>query len=263
VRVISSYANNNERYTSNVLTLTMTPYVVPPKVAPPTTGELFLVGDAAQGGWTSIPVPSQQFAKIDSVTYGGVFQLNATGQYLILPKNGDWTQKYAVPDNTVAGAATGGVFGYYSDALGNSPAGQNFPGPGAAGLYKIILDFQHGKYTVTPYTQTLPDSLFITGDAVPSGWANPVPVATQAFTRLNSSEFSLNINFSANGQYLLLPVNGSWDHKFSVDDNTVAGLAQGGSFGYDLPQNFPGPATAGTYNILVNFLNYTFKVTPQ
>lgn len=264
VRVVSSYANNNERYTSNVLTLTMTPYVVPPKVALPTTGQLFLVGDATQGGWTNpVPVPFQQFEQIDSVTYGGIFQLNATGQYLILPKNGDWTQKYAVSDNTVAGAASGGDFGYYSDALGNSGSGQNIPGPGAAGLYKIMVDFQHGKYTVTPYTRTLPDSLFITGDATAAGWANPVPRATQLFTRLNSAEFSLTLSLNAGGQYLLLPVNGSWDHKFSVDDNTVAGLWKGGAFGYDLSSNFPGPADAGTYKIMVSFLDYTFKVTPQ
>jgi hypothetical protein len=117
---------------------------------------------------------------------------------------------------------------------------------------------------VTPYTQTLPDSLVITGDATAAGWANPVPKATQQFTRLNSAEFSLTLSLNAGGQYLLLPVNnGNWDHKFSVDDNTVAGLWKGGSFGYDLSSNFPGPADAGTYKIMVSFLDYTFKVTPQ
>ena len=35
IRIVSSYANNNDQIASNVLTLTMTPYVVPPKVTPP------------------------------------------------------------------------------------------------------------------------------------------------------------------------------------------------------------------------------------
>jgi hypothetical protein len=35
VRLVSSYANNNEQLISNVITLKITPYVVPPKVTPP------------------------------------------------------------------------------------------------------------------------------------------------------------------------------------------------------------------------------------
>jgi hypothetical protein len=53
VRIISSYANNNEQIASNTLTIKMTPYKIPPKVAPPASGKLFLVGDASQGGWNN------------------------------------------------------------------------------------------------------------------------------------------------------------------------------------------------------------------
>src|SRR5690242_14686785 len=99
VRLISSYANNNEQYISNTLTLKMTPYAVPPKVEPPASGELFLVGNATAGGWSNpVPVPAQQFERIDSVTYGGVFELTGGGEYLLLPANGDWSHKYAVAD---------------------------------------------------------------------------------------------------------------------------------------------------------------------
>ena len=35
VRVISSYSNNNEQLTSNMITIRVTPYVIPPKVQPP------------------------------------------------------------------------------------------------------------------------------------------------------------------------------------------------------------------------------------
>jgi hypothetical protein len=256
VRLISSYANNNEQYTSNTIILTVTPYVIPPKIAPPSSGALFLVGDASQGGWNNpVPVPTQQFEKIDSVTYGGVFNLNGGKQYLMLPVNGDWSNKYSVADNTVPGLSSGGSFGYNLSS--------NFPGPSAAGWYKIIVSFQQGTFTVTPYTQVLPDSLFMVGDATPGGWSNPVPDPSQAFTRLNSSQFTLTLSLTGGKQYLMLPVNGSWSAKFAVADNSISGLSAGGNFGYYTSggANFPAPANNGTYKITADFLNYTFWVT--
>src|SRR6185312_13055406 len=251
VRLISSYANNNERINSNSITIKVTPYVTPPKVTPPATNELYLVGDATQGGWNNpVPAPSQKFSKLDSVTYAGVFNLVGGKQYLVLPRNdGNWDHKFSVADNSIPGLAAGGDFGY------DLPS--NFPGPATSGWYKIVLDFQSGKFTVTPFAFAVPDKLFIVGNATPggdaTGWNNPVPVPSQQFTRTSSSEFTITLPFIGGKQYLLLPVNGSWDHKFSVADNTIAGLAAGGDFGYDLPANFPGPDASGTYKLTVNF----------
>lgn len=260
IHVISSYANNNERISSNTLTVQMTPYVTPPKVAPPASGELYLVGDATQGGWNNpVPDPSQKFSRIDSVTYAGIFNLNGGAQYLILPLNtGNWDHKYAVADNSIDGLASGGDFGY--------DLSSNFPAPAASGWYKIVLDFQAGKFTVTPWTGTLPDNLFIVGDATDGGWNNPVPVPTQQLTRENSSEFSVSLHLTGGKQYLLLPLNGKWDNKYAVADNTIDGLASGGDLGYDLSSNFPGPADDGTYKLTVNFALGTtgqFKLEKQ
>lgn len=256
VRITSSYGNNNQALQSNVLQIKMTPYKIPPKVTPPATGTLFLVGDATQGGWTNpVPVPLQQFDKIDSVTYGGIFDLIGGKEYLVLPLNGDWTNKYSVADKTVSGLNTGGNFGYnLSD---------NFPGPTASGRYQIMLDFQKGVFTVTPYTQVLPDSLYIIGDATDSGWNNPVPVPSQQFNRVNSTKFSITVNITGGKEYLMLPVNGDWTNKFSVADKTVAGLNAGGSFGYNKSDNFPGPTASGSYTIDADFLTYKFLVTKQ
>lgn len=251
VRVISSYANNNEQYMSNVLSVQYTPYLIPPKVALPESGKLFLVGDASQSGWNNpVSVPSQEFARIDATTFGGVFQLNGGKQYLVLPVNGSWDHKFSVAADGLP--AEGADFGY------DLP--KNFSGPAADGWYKIILDFQTGKYSVTPYTGTLPSDLFIVGDATAGGWNNPVPTPTQQFNRLNSSVFQLTLPIEGGKQYLLLPVNGDWAHKYSVQDNSVAGLASGGDFGYDLPQNFPAPAASGTYTITANFVTGKFTV---
>jgi starch-binding outer membrane protein SusE/F len=58
----------------------------------------------------------------------------------------------------------------------------------------------------------------------------------------------------------LLPVNGDWSHKYSLQDNSVPGVSTGGNFGYDLPQNFKGPATAGNYTVTVNFVTGKYTI---
>jgi len=260
IRIVSSYANNNERINSNTVTVKMTPYVTPPKVTPPESNELYLVGDATQGGWANpVPVPSQKFSKIDSVTYAGVFNLVGGKQYLVLPVNtNNWDIKYSVADNSIIGLDKGGDFGV------GLPA--NFPGPTTSGWYKIVLNFQSGKFIVTPFANPIPDNLFIVGDATAGGWNNPVPVPSQKLTRISSSEFTITMPFIGGKQYLLLPVNGKWDHKYAVADNTITGLSAGGDFGYDLSSNFPGPDAGGTYKLTVNFALGTtgqFKLIKQ
>lgn len=259
-RVIASYENNNDQQFSNVVALKYTPYKVPPKVALPETGHLYLVGNI--NGWSNpVAVPELELAQIDETTFGGIFHFSGGGEYLILPVNGSWDQKYAIRDNNVPGAAEGGDFGKGSDEIN-----ANFPAPAEAGWYKIVLDFQHGKYTVTPWTGEYTGQLFIVGGATPGDWSNPVPVPSQQFTRLNSAEFELNLEFKGGSAYLLLPVNGSWDHKYSVRDETAAGLPLSGAIGYNLPKDIPGPAEAGMYKIHVNFAagnQGTIRLTKQ
>jgi len=255
VKVTSSYVNNNERLASNIVKIKMTPYKVPPKVELPASGKLFIVGSATQGGWDNpVSTPAQELTRIDETTFGGIFQLNGAGEYLLLPDNGSWDKKYSVTDNTVPGLNEGGDFGF------GLP--QNFPGPTAAGLYKIIVNFQTGKFTVTEFTQQhgLPSELFIVGSATPGNWDNPVPLPSQQFIRLNSTRFELaSIALGDNKEYLLLPENGNWGKKFGVTDNTVANIKLGGTL---VPegQNIPSPETAGNYKITVDFIDNSYKL---
>ncbi|MCW3111947.1 MAG: hypothetical protein JWR18_343 [Segetibacter sp.] len=253
VRVTSSYGNNNERSSSNVVKVKMTPYKVPPKVALPASGKLYIVGSATQGTWNNpVPVPSQEFARLDETTFAGVFNLTGGQEYLLLPLNGDWGHKFSVADKSKANVNQGGDFGL--------DLNDNIPGPTTSGWYTITVNFQTGKFSVVPFTGKLPDKLYIVGDATQGGWDNPVPAAQQ-LTRLNSSQFEGTFQLNGGKEYLLLPVNGSWDHKYSVKDKTITGLASGGEFGYDLPSNFPAPATSGNYKIQVDFATSQFKVT--
>ena len=244
VRVTSSYGNNNEQYQSNTLKLQVTPYKIPPKIAPPASGKLFIVGSATGGGWNNpVPTPSQELAMLDETTFAGVFDMSGGNQFLLLPVNGDWSNKYSVD---AVPPASGGDFGY------NLP--NNFDGPGAGGTYLIIVDFQTGKYSLTPYTgPQLPTNLFIVGSATAGGWNNPVPVPSQQLTRLNSVQFEITLPINAASEYLLLPVNGDWSNKYAVANNGIPGLSAGGYFGYNFGANFPGPAVAGNYKIEVNF----------
>ncbi len=244
MRVISSYANNNERRTSNTVTIRATPYKVPPKVALPTTGKLYIVGDATQGGWTNpVPLPSQELDQIDETTFGGIFNLNGGREFLVLPLNGNWDNKYSVANKLLPNLNEGGDFGF------NLP--DNFPGPSADGLYKLVMDFQAGRFTVTPFTQQhgLPNELYIVGGATPGGWTNPVPVPSQQFTRINSTRFEIaSIALQAGEKYLFLPTNGDWGRKYGVEDGTAPNIGLGTTF---VPegQDIPAPNESGNYRI--------------
>ena len=240
---------------SNVITLSVTP-VNKPAIDPPASGTLFIVGSATQGSWGNpVPVPTQQFYKKDSVTYEGVFNLVGGQQYLLLPVNGSWSEKYAVPDLTIPGVAagTGGAFQYYTSG------GNNIPAPAASGWYKILVDFQQGLYTVTPYTDIFPTNLFIVGDATPDSWNNPSTPVNPVFTQIDAANFQVTLSLVGPGKgFLILPVAGSWANKYAVASSSVP--STGGSFGYNLSTNFNGPATSGTYTVTANFFDFTFTV---
>ncbi len=249
VRVISSYGNNNEKRGSNTVKIKGTPYKIPPRVALPTSGKLFLVGDASEGGWNNpVPVPTQEFQRLDETTFVGIFNMKGGKQYLVLPVNGSWDNKFSVQNNTLPGLSAGGDFRF------NAP--DNFPGPATDGLYKIVLDFQAGKFTVTPFTQQhgLPTALFVVGDATPGGWNNPVPVPSQQFTRINSVVWEMpSLALTTGKKMLFLPENGNWGKKFG----------DGASAGNFVPEgaDISAPAASGNYKIQVNFANNTYSFT--
>lgn len=254
VRVISSYANNNERLNSNTVKVNFTPYKVPPRVTLPSSGRLYIVGDATDGGWNNpVPAPAQEFARIDETTFGGVFYLYGGAQYLMLPVNGSWDNKYSVGVNTLPDLNMGGDFGFNLR--------DNFPGPQVDGFYKITVDFQTGKFKVEPFTAEfgVPSQLVMVGGATPGGWDNNAN-NTQKFTRLNSAEFEISIALKSGDKYLILPEPGSWDKKYGTTDNSTEASKLGGTL---KPQgaDIAAPNENATYKVRVNFWNMTYKVT--
>lgn len=139
IRLKSSLAGTGVLY-SNVMKYVVTPYLVV-KIALPASGKLFLVGNASPGGWNNpVPVPSQEFTRVSTTVFELTIALTGGNSYLLLPVNGDWSDKY------------GGVGANNT----NNPdkddfkrGGGDLKAPAASGNYKISVDFVTGKYTLT------------------------------------------------------------------------------------------------------------------
>jgi hypothetical protein len=145
VRVTAGIGTNSAvPLMSNVLKYTATPYAIPPKVAIPTTGELFITGGATPKGWMSggdAPVASQQFTQLSPTMYE-LASITLTGgqSYLLVPKYGDWGDKYG---------NSGSNNSNDPNSFDLKRGGGDILAPATTGNYKIDVDFQRGKVTVT------------------------------------------------------------------------------------------------------------------
>lgn len=143
MRVISSLGINSVPVSSNVLKFTVTPFEIPPVVLPPSEGTLWMTGDAAPSKWANpLPDPyatSQKFTKISQTLYELIVDLPGGGGYKLIQKQGEWSSQYHM---LAGGTWEGGDF----EQKDSDP---QFPGPPTAGKYKITVNFQTGKFSVT------------------------------------------------------------------------------------------------------------------
>ncbi len=141
IRVKSSLINNSATLISNVLKLTVTPYSIPPKVVPPASGELYITGNAVASDWTNTPPPSQKFTRVSSTLYTITIPLIGGNSYTFLPTYASWNDKYSIATKNDPTEVNGGDFQWQ---------GNDILAPAAGGTYKIQVNFQTGKFTVTP-----------------------------------------------------------------------------------------------------------------
>ena len=125
--------------TSNKLTLAVTPYSTPPKVALPASGELFITGNAVASDWTNTPPTTQKFTKVSSTLYELTIALIGGNSYTFLPTFGSWNDKYSIATKNDPNEVNGGDFQWQ---------GNDILAPAASGTYKISVNFQTGKFTV-------------------------------------------------------------------------------------------------------------------
>ena len=120
------------------------------------------------------------------------------------------------------------------------------------------------KTIVTPYLDVkypVPANLYITGSATPASWMSggDAELISQKFTKINSTQFKLTIQLSANNSYLFVPVYGDWGAKYgglgANNTNNVFGdgFKPGGG-------DLKAPGTTASYTITVDFKTGTFTV---
>lgn len=130
----------------------------------------------------------------------------------------------------------------------------------AVPLYSNVV-----KMKIVPYLDVVvpipaKGDLWIVGDATSNGWANPLTApydVSQKFTKVSSSLYELTINLLGGGGYKLIQDNGVWSTQYHM----VTGTWDAGTFEKkDSDPQFPGPQSAGTYKISVNFKTGTYTV---
>jgi hypothetical protein len=144
IRITASLGNNIGALASNVLRFTVTPFATPPAVTPPSTNKLFITGSATPASWQcgcgEPELASQQFTRLSPTLYTLNINLNAGGSYLLLPQYGSWSAKFGGTGGNNTNNVSGGDF---------RADGSDLLAPAVSGLYKIDVDFQRGKFTVT------------------------------------------------------------------------------------------------------------------
>ncbi|MCW3089115.1 MAG: hypothetical protein JWP81_184 [Ferruginibacter sp.] len=142
LRVKSSLANQAGILYSNVLKYSVTPYAIPSVVTPPAAGTLWLTGDATTSGYANpLGTPydvTQMFTKVSNTLYELTVDMKGGGAYKLIQVQGKWDSQFHM---ITGGTWDGGDFE-------QKDADPGFPGPPAAGRYKITVDFQRGKYSV-------------------------------------------------------------------------------------------------------------------
>lgn len=139
---------------------------------------------------------------------------------------------------------------------------------GAVPLYSNVL-----KININPYLDFLVEppgtpgnlyadgDLWVVGDAVASGWSNPLPTpydVTQKFTKLDLLHYEATITFNATGAYKLIQVQGVWSSQYHALDGNAK--LSGDFEKKDADPAFPSPGP-GNYKVEVNFQTGTYKLT--
>ncbi len=255
MRVTSSYTNNNEKYISNVIQVTITPYSDPSKLTTENTSVTGTSGTSSDHSNTfswSAAFPGYT----GTVTY--VLQYDSAGKNFVSPQ-------------TIAGYGGASV---YSASLNqgdmNTTALTSGIAVGNTGAveYRVKATTASGSVaysnavnvSVTTFSP-VPANLYIVGDATPSGWNNPVATPSQQFTKVDAYKFSIRLGLTGGKSYLFLPVNGDWGHKYGGVGANNTNNPDGDDFkpeGGDLKA----PASSGVYDIVVDFQTSKFTVTP-
>lgn len=236
-----------------------------PLVKLPSSGKLYITGNATPGGFMQPGAPellSQKLIQVTPTLYEiPSITLTANSSFLFVAE-------YGVFSNAQ-------VYGFAGDGMTNNTSGDQFKlggsfikSPAVTGKYHILVDFKRGLFSIyDALDKVMPpttNELYITGSATPANWMSvgQSPVLSQKFTRISNTEYELSsITLNGGGSFLLVPVYGNWDKKYGgIGSNNNYNTPLGDMIctqGSDLLA----PPTTGNYKINVNFHTGTYKLT--
>ena len=141
-RIKASLINNSAVLYSNVIKMTITPFL---DVLYPVPANLYITGSATPASWQcgcgEPELLSQKFTKVNAFTFKLTLPLSANNSYLLLPVYGSWAAKYGGTGANNTNDVFGGDF---------KPNGADLKAPPSSGVYNITVNFKTGKFTVAP-----------------------------------------------------------------------------------------------------------------
>ena len=139
-RIKASLVNNTVPLYSNVIRITITPYLDVAVPIPP-TGELYVMGTAVPSGYDNNPPASQKFTTLSKTEFTITLAFVSGKEYKFISTLNQWQPQYG------GSSANGGDLGYNMGLPGQTdpPA---IPTPSAGGTYKVTVNFKTGKYLV-------------------------------------------------------------------------------------------------------------------
>ncbi len=276
LRVKSAFFSK-DTLSSNICTLAVTPYSIS-ETAIAVPGALYITGDAIPAGWIT-PFPDNQKFTKSGTTFTLTTDLLGGKEYeLITDVNGsNWTPCYRLaPDVNQSDMIWGGSFVWDGEGSDYNWTTQKFKTPDEDATYTLVFDFQDAIFSVVNEDVdpviAVPDELYITGSAIPTGWSTPFP-DEQKFTK-TGNVFALTIDLLGDREYeLITDVNGAnWTPCYRLaPDADQSAMTWGGSFVWDgegsdygwSSQLFLTPSYDGTYQLIFNFQNATFSVRSE
>lgn len=220
-----SMFNGQTSYYSNVLNLTITPFV--------SLKNLYLVGGATESGWENnahnVPL-FRDPVNVNKFYYTGYF---AADGFKMLEKLGEWHPQWGLTAGNITVSNLDGT---------NEPGAFTVP---TAGYYTFVIDINAKTYSLNPYnvTSTPYATVGIIGSSTPGGWDNDEDMTASA---LNPHIWRIE-NISLTPGEAKFRANNNWDVNWGGDTPFSGTASVGGS---NIPVN-----EAGKYDVFFNDLD--------
>ncbi|KQS92206.1 MULTISPECIES: SusE domain-containing protein [Chryseobacterium] len=242
---LSSKLGSFEAVNSNVVTLTVTPYMT-------SYPSFHIVGDASAVGWNA--TSAQLLYKLDNLST--IYTYLENGKSFRFLGQQDWGPTNYSLDVTGMNAGNRYFKTWSANLAPATP--ENIQFTGASGMYKIVInaDATVKSITVTPSAVATfnPANLYLVGTV--NGWNAG---AGLAMTNLGNGKFEHTVALPAGSQFKFLG-------QLSWGDLDWGNMTADGNTGYIAPKGSNGnikfDGTGGNYKITVDVKMGTYKIQP-